>query len=634
MELEIGPNTLALILIGVLLGGLTFNALSPFQQDDGNSDFTKVGVIDSGCSENQKSFVKEYNSFTTTQYGFFIEDDNIYDNLNHGTVVCDLIHRNSPNSVLYSARIANFKGELTFQSILAAVTWLVEEKEVDIINLSLGSPPYISELIDQIFTKYQNDTILVASSGNGGTNKYDDAGYIEWPAVYPWAIGVGSYSHLDSSLEADYTVGGLSYTGEFVTEYLDNGLESGKTGSSFAAPRISGKLAQLLYILRQEGKDPTLNELQGIFSTLTVGWQKQSFDAKSGWGRVDFDLLQSGVSEKLEILDQTTIFHAASETDVHSRFSDETWSRSWKFSTIGFDDEDIIDLSISGNGSNFVDDIQLDINPWGGILKINFKSLNQTGLYSINLSSKLGNDFEYSFNVLPPSDGKILMDHRSSVNGYGHAYAEFSNFEEFMRSKGYIVHHKLITESDYDYSEYRAVIVPRFAELQTVQNLTITRTLSVNLLDSYQQYVLEGGSLILLADLSDYTNVNQAQQYLSTYSGDYTGFDIGEYAQSPILCCPESISNFTTEIIATGVDELSYIGGEIRSSDENATELGWAKITSAFGIGFEYLSIGIFGNMGIGDYLILGGTSIITNLYFENSPSIDFTLIFDNFING
>ncbi|OLS22478.1 MAG: Subtilisin DY [Candidatus Heimdallarchaeota archaeon LC_2] len=629
MKLNEPQVSVVIVLILILLGGFTLNVLTPTLFNDDKTNFTKVGVIDSGCAESQESFVKAYTSFTTKEYGFFSDDENVYDKLDHGTLICDIIHDESPNSELYSARIANYNGELTFQSILAAISWLVEEMEVDIINLSLGSVPYISDMLDQVFYEYQNETIFVASTGNGGDNNFEDSGYIEWPAVYPWVIGVGAYDGQNSLLPADYTVGGMGYFGNYVTEYLDDGSKSGKQGSSFAAPRITGRLSQLLFILRKNGNQPTLNELQGIFSTLTVGWNSAVFDKLSGWGKIDFDLLQSESYNKLNITDQTTIFHAVNETDVHNRFSDETWSRSWKFSTIGFDDPKNLHLDLIGNGVSLIDNYQIEINPWGGYLTINFNSNNKTGSYVLQVKTDIGNAFEYRFNIIEPSNGKILLDHRTSVNGYGHPYGEFSNFEGFLRSNGYIVHHKLLTEINYEYADYKSVIVPRFAEAQTIQNLTITRPLNDDLLDSYEQYVIDGGSLIILSDGSEYTNINQASQYLSRYSAEYTGLDIGSYSG-----LPQIVSNFSSDDIVTGVDEFFYIGGEIRSTGENTTELGWVKIAvDPFNVGFEFLSIGILGTIGNGNYLILGGTNFITNEYFENVPSSGFNILFNNFID-
>ena len=85
-----------------------------------------------------------------------------------------------------------------------------------------------------------------------------------------------------------------------------------------------------------------------VFSTMAVGWNSATFDPLSGWGKIDLDILQSDAYDNLNIIDQTTIFHAVNETDIHNRFSDETWSRSWKFSTIGINDPNDLKLILEG----------------------------------------------------------------------------------------------------------------------------------------------------------------------------------------------------------------------------------------------------------------------------------------------
>ena len=161
--------SISILIVGLLLASFIFSQLIfPTVVDDKKDLSVRIGIVDSGCSEAQSSFVTEFRSFTTSQFGFFYDDNKLYDELNHGTHVCNIIHREAPNAEIFSARIASYDeihniGVLTYQSILAAIEWLVEEVEVEIINLSLGSVPYVHEVLDEVFVKYQNETIFPKS---------------------------------------------------------------------------------------------------------------------------------------------------------------------------------------------------------------------------------------------------------------------------------------------------------------------------------------------------------------------------------------------------------------------------------------------------------------------------------------
>ncbi|MHA2098177.1 MAG: S8 family peptidase [Candidatus Kariarchaeaceae archaeon] len=625
------------ITIGVIIIVFTGIVLVPVFQSyfviDNNPE-VKIGVIDSGCGSHQRSFVGEYKSFTTTQYGFFVDDDNLFDDLRHGEISCDLIHSEAPNAELFSARIANAFGQLTFQSILAAVEWLVNEKNVDIINLSLGSVPFISELIDTVFTKYQNQTTFVAASGNDGTTNYEDTGYIDWPAVYPWVIGVGSYNPNNSSLPASYTVGGLSYFGPYVTEYLDDGESQGKQGSSVSAPRITGKIGRLLYLLRQKDIFPDTNQLQAIFTTLTAGWEKNEFDNITGWGILNYNSLSKDVINDINTSSGIIVIHASNEIDIHKRFQSEQWTRKWKFNTYNSIILNANDLLVEGNGSQLVNKAKIELNPWGNILQIKFNASIDPGFYSIEISLSNSNHFSYGFHVFGDPQGKILLDHRTSINGYGHPYAEFSNFDNYLRSLGYIVEHSLLDDDNLDMSKYDSVILPRFAESAKIENLTLSRRISDVLLNQYENYVQNGGSLVMLADLSDSTNVSLANDYFSRFDAGYTSKDIGSSVKLPSTCCPKIVSNFTVGDISTDIVEFYYIGGEIISLNPNVTEIGWILDgNSQSGLSAkEYLSIGVYGAILSGKYMILGGTNFIANPHFNNPNLKGFNILFENFM--
>ncbi|MCE7733289.1 MAG: S8/S53 family peptidase [Candidatus Heimdallarchaeota archaeon] len=632
--------SISIFVIGLLLASFIFSQLIfPVVIDDDKDLTVRIGVVDSGCSEAQSSFVSEYKSFTTTQFGFFYDDNKLYDDLNHGTHVCNIIHREAPNAEIFSARIASYDeinniGVLTYQSILAAIEWLVEEAEVEIINLSLGSVPYVTDILDEVFVKYQNETIFVAASGNTGTDSFLDIGHVDWPATYPWVIGVNSYDPNNSSLAADYAVGGVSYFGQYVTQYLESGIEVNKRGSSFAAPRVTGKIGQLMHILRQQGLDPSLNELQAIYTSLTIGWENEEFNSLTGWGRLNVDLL-SGNSDNLFNSSSTiTSIHAPDEVDLHSRFFGETWSRSWKISNFGIDPFTIGALQFNGNGTELIDGIKIDSYPWGNLLTLNFEGRESSGFYSLNISSSNSNTFTYGINLKSNPIGKILFDHRTSINGYGHPYAEYINFEEYLRSLGYIVNHALLDSDNIDLAVYDSIILTKFSEALTEQNFSISRFVSNEQMDNYETYVRDGGSLVILTNLKGLSNSTQINNHISRFNAEFSSKDIGSYLNFPLACCPEKVSNFTGNQISDGVDEFFYYGSQVKSTNENTSEIGWIiNVETVAGFVLRtYLSIGVFGTLDLGNFMILGGSNFMSNTFFTDPSMKGFNTLYENFL--
>ncbi|MFV2015153.1 MAG: hypothetical protein ACC656_06995, partial [Candidatus Heimdallarchaeota archaeon] len=322
------------------------------------------------------------------------------------------------------------------------------------------------------------------------------------------------------------------------------------------------------------------------------------------------------------------------EVDLHSRFLRETWGRSWKISNYGLDLFTVDDIQIKGNGSEMIEQVQIDAYPWGSILTINFEGIGNPGFYSLNISSINSNKFSYGVNLQSSSIGKILFDHRTSISGYGHPYAEYTNFEENIRSLGYIVDHVLLDSDIVDLNDYDSILLTKFSEQLTEQNFSISRLVSNNQMNRYETYVREGGSLVILTNLRNLTNVTQVNSYFSRFSAEYTSNDIGSKLNFPIACCPEKASNFTDSGIADGVDEFFYYGSQIRSTSENTSEIGW--IASAQTVGGQvltkFLSIGVFGTLELGKFMILGGTNFITNLYFRNINSKGFNILYENFL--
>lgn len=140
-----------------------------------------------------------------------------------------------------------------------------------IINLSLGGPSDTNTLRDAVRSAQTRGVILVASAGNEGDD-IDLPGNFKYPACYEFdnIVTVGA------SNEADAAAGFSNFGSKGLQSHVDifapgDGIESTlpgnkygiKSGTSMAAPHVSGALALLVAQYPSEGYKGTISRLYG-----------------------------------------------------------------------------------------------------------------------------------------------------------------------------------------------------------------------------------------------------------------------------------------------------------------------------------------------------------------------------------
>lgn len=115
--------------------------------------------------------------------------------LSHGGLVCALLgasRRNGagiiglcPDSTLFLADVDNIAGDIFINKVVQAIDDAIS-RNVDIINISLGSSSSIPILEQAVQRAVNAGIIIFASAGNSGSIGY------EYPASYPGVISVGS----------------------------------------------------------------------------------------------------------------------------------------------------------------------------------------------------------------------------------------------------------------------------------------------------------------------------------------------------------------------------------------------------------------------------------------------------------
>ncbi len=227
------------------------DTINAWQVTEGTSNVT-VAIIDTGIDDNHDEFVgrissKSYNSVTET-----VGISEVIDDQGHGTMVAGIIGAQKNNStgiagitsnVQLMVIKANADGKETFQdSAIIEGIYYAADNGADIINLSLGSTyenPYTKEALDYASSL---GVIVVAASGNDGTNE------AFYPAAFDSTISVSAVG--EDTLIAEYSNYGetidISAPGtDIITTTTNNGYGS-VSGTSFAAPQVSGVLALML----------------------------------------------------------------------------------------------------------------------------------------------------------------------------------------------------------------------------------------------------------------------------------------------------------------------------------------------------------------------------------------------------
>ncbi|WP_368491122.1 S8 family peptidase [Clostridium sp. BJN0013] len=242
-----------------------------------------VAVLDTGCDTTHpdlKERIVGGRNFTNDDGG----NIDVYEDYNgHGTHVAGTIaaiENNTgivgvaPEANLLIIKVLDEDGSGQYEWIINGINYAIEQK-ADIISMSLGGPEDVPELHEAIQKAVNNNILVVCAAGNAGdgdesTNEFD------YPGCYNEVISVGaidlqrrSSDFSNSNNEIDLVAPGE----EILSTYL-NGTYARLSGTSMAAPHVSGALA-LIKMLVNTSFERNLTEAelyaQLIKRTLPLG---------------------------------------------------------------------------------------------------------------------------------------------------------------------------------------------------------------------------------------------------------------------------------------------------------------------------------------------------------------------------
>lgn len=217
--------------------------LSEIEWDENRDNLSgknvKIAIVDTGVDFTHKDLSRVKHS----EINIMKKDK---DELDHGTAIAGIIAGYpygtngilgiAPDTELLSINITNT--EYVEEDNLIKGINLAIEKNVDIINISVGVKENNPELYECIKKAYEKNIIIVASAGNYMTDE------ILYPAAYDEVLAVGSYDKKNRIISPKNTLSNVIYLpGKNVVTCISEGKYAGVQGTSFSTAILSGIIA-------------------------------------------------------------------------------------------------------------------------------------------------------------------------------------------------------------------------------------------------------------------------------------------------------------------------------------------------------------------------------------------------------
>ena len=221
----------------------------------------KVAVLDTGCDVNHPDLKERIIGGRN-----FTDDDKsnpeIYEDYNgHGTHVAGTIAAQendagvvgvAPEADLLIVKVLNRNGSGQYEWIIKGIHYAIDQG-ADIISMSLGGPVDVPELYKAVKAAVGKNILVVCAAGNEGDGD-DSTDEFAYPGCYNEVISVGAINldrdpseFTNSHNEVDCVAPGE----EILSTHL-NGKYATLSGTSMAAPHVSGALALIKVVATQQ----------------------------------------------------------------------------------------------------------------------------------------------------------------------------------------------------------------------------------------------------------------------------------------------------------------------------------------------------------------------------------------------
>jgi uncharacterized NAD-dependent epimerase/dehydratase family protein len=200
-----------------------------------------IVIIDSGVENDHRSFMRfpddiEGINFFVNSDGNIASDNNIKDNIGHGTAISYIIKNKLPECDIYMVKIFEDEMAVEIELLAKALEYICENIDCKIVHISNGYTQWdnSNKIYDLCYTLFSKGVIIVSS--------FDNNGRISYPAFFPFVIGV------DSSKKCVYTDEYIYVDDEHINvqsflfrqrlPWIENTMKE-VSGNSFSSPYIS-----------------------------------------------------------------------------------------------------------------------------------------------------------------------------------------------------------------------------------------------------------------------------------------------------------------------------------------------------------------------------------------------------------
>lgn len=224
------------------LQAVNADAVIPEEEEDRQT--VKVAVLDSGVDYVSGINLKGYANLVEEEQDL---PEMFMDMTGHGTGIAGVIAGNgetgiygvNPNAEVYSVKVLDGENKAPLSRIIRGIYWCVEN-DINIINMSFGTPVYSKALEQAVADAYANNILMVAAAGNDGDG-------VEYPAAFDEVMAV-------AATDTQARISDFSNTGEEleiaapgekirVTGFFDGSQVT--HGTSIAVPHVTGAASLL-----------------------------------------------------------------------------------------------------------------------------------------------------------------------------------------------------------------------------------------------------------------------------------------------------------------------------------------------------------------------------------------------------
>lgn len=210
----------------------------------------RVAIIDTGIDYTHPDLNDNYMG----GYNFVNNNADPMDDNGHGTHVAGIVAAEdndfgvigvAPEAYLYGVKVLDRNGSGYFSDVIAGIDWSVQNG-MQVISMSLGANTGSDALKAACDNAYNAGVLLVAAAGNDG-NHLGTGDSVDYPARYESVIAVAATDSSSSNTRASWSSTGpaveLSAPGVIINSTLFGGAYGTKSGTSMAAPHVSGTAA-------------------------------------------------------------------------------------------------------------------------------------------------------------------------------------------------------------------------------------------------------------------------------------------------------------------------------------------------------------------------------------------------------